>query len=180
MHRWIALLACFALGGTTLAQELTIYNAGSSELIEETVAAFNAAHPEITVTVVSAGVGQHTTRIEAEAANPRGDIFFGASVESFEAIIHLFEPYTAAHDAEYDPVFVHPEKRYYGYSQPLQTFVVTPTSSRRTSARPAGPTSRTRASPARSSWPTPRSRARRTRSSLRCCSSTTGTSSRAW
>ena len=124
MIRKLVLLATLALAGAALAQELVIYNAGSSELIEDTVAAFNQAHPEINVTVVSAGVGQHTTRIEAEAANPRGDIFFGASVESFEAIIDLFEPYEAANDAEYDPVFIHPEKRYYGYSQPLQAFVV--------------------------------------------------------
>ena len=111
MIRKLVLLATLALAGAALAQELVIYNAGSSELIEDTVAAFNQAHPEINVTVVSAGVGQHTTRIEAEAANPRGDIFFGASVESFEAIIDLFEPYEAANDAEYDPVFIHPEKR---------------------------------------------------------------------
>jgi len=126
MIRKLALVAALATAGAAVAQggELVIYNAGSSELIEDTVAAFNQAHPDIRVTVVSAGVGQHTTRIEAEASNPRGDIFFGASVESFEAIIHLFEPYEAAHDAEYDPVFVHPEKRYYGYSQPLQAIIV--------------------------------------------------------
>jgi hypothetical protein len=108
MHRLIALLVGFVLLGGASASGLVIYNAGSSELIEDTVAAFNRAHPEINVTVVSAGVGQHTTRIEAEAGNPRGDIFFGASVESFEAIIDLFEPYQALRHDEYDPVFVHP------------------------------------------------------------------------
>lgn len=127
MKRSITLLAIVMFAaGMALAQqlELVVYNAGSSELIEDTIEAFNLAHPNVTVTAVSAGVGQHTTRIEAEAGNPRGDIFFGASVESFEAIIQLFEPYQAAHHDEYDPVFVHPEMRYYGYSQPLQTFVV--------------------------------------------------------
>jgi iron(III) transport system substrate-binding protein len=127
MKRSITLLAIVMLAaGLALAQqlELVVYNAGSSELIEDTIEAFNLAHPNVTVTAVSAGVGQHTTRIEAEAGNPRGDIFFGASVESFEAIIQSFEPYQAAHHDEYDPVFVHPEMRYYGYSQPLQTFVV--------------------------------------------------------
>lgn len=112
------------VASTAAAQQLVIYNAGTSELIEDTVRAFRAEHPEIDVTVVSAGVGQHTTRIEAEAGNPRGDIFFGASVESFEAIIHHFEPYEAAHHDEYDPQFIHAENQYYGYSQPLQAFVV--------------------------------------------------------
>lgn len=124
MPRLLALIATLALVGSAFALDLVIYNAGSSELIEETVAAFNEAHPDVNVTVVSAGVGQHTTRIEAEAGNPGGDVFFGASVESFQAIIDLFEPYQALHDDEYDPVFVHPEKRFYGYSQPLQAFVV--------------------------------------------------------
>lgn len=109
---------------TAAAQELVLYNAGTSDLIEATVEKFNEAHPEIKVTVVSAGVGQHTTRIESEADNPRGDVFFGASVESFEAIIDRFEPYQAAHHDEYDSVFVDPEYRYYGYSQPLQAFIV--------------------------------------------------------
>lgn len=120
----IYLLLALSLFGAVAAQNLVVYNAGSSELIEDTIAAFNAVHPEINVTVVSAGVGQHTTRIEAEAANPQGDIFFGASVESFEAIIQLFEPYQTANDADFDRAFVHPEYRYYGYSQPLQAFVV--------------------------------------------------------
>jgi iron(III) transport system substrate-binding protein len=120
----VAVLATLLLAATAAAQELVLYNAGTSDLIEATVKAFNAEHPGIKVTVVSAGVGQHTTRIQAEADNPRGDIFFGASVESFEAIVDLFEPYEAAHHAEYDPKFVHPENRYYGYSQPLQAFIV--------------------------------------------------------
>ena len=127
MNRPLTLLITLGLLGAGVAQELVVYNAGSSELIEDTIAAFNLAHPEITVTAVSAGVGQHTTRIEAEAGNPRGDVFFGASVESFEAIIRYFEPYQALHHDEYDPVFVHPEFRYYGYSQPLQAFVVNTT-----------------------------------------------------
>ncbi len=120
----LAALAASALAFSASAQELVLYNAGTSELIEATVAKFNEAHPEINVIVVSAGVGQHTTRIESEASNPRGDVFFGASVESFQAIIDLFEPYQAAHHDEYDPVFVDPENRYYGYSQPLQAFIV--------------------------------------------------------
>ncbi|MBX3144010.1 MAG: hypothetical protein KF813_09665, partial [Trueperaceae bacterium] len=92
----VAALLAVSLAGAALAQNLVVYNAGSSELIEDTIAAFNAAHPNINVTVVSAGVGQHTTRIEAESANPQGDVFFGASVESFEAIIQYFDAYQTA------------------------------------------------------------------------------------
>lgn len=121
----LSLLALIALlASPAAARELVIYNAGSSELIEDTVRAFNEVHPEINVTVVSAGVGQHTTRIQAEAGNPRADIFFGASVESFMVLIDHFEPYQAANDEFYDRQFVDPEYRFYGYSQPLQAFVV--------------------------------------------------------
>ncbi len=124
LKRLLSVLTASLLVTAALAQELIVYNAGSSELIEDTVKAFNAAHPEIKVTVVSAGVGQHTTRIQAEAENPRGDIFFGASVESFQAIADLFRPYTTANDADFDPKFVDPAHRFYGYSQPLQAFIV--------------------------------------------------------
>jgi iron(III) transport system substrate-binding protein len=123
-HAVTLLVAVALVVGQGFAQNLVIYNAGSSELIEDTVRAFNELHPEIEVTVVSAGVGQHTTRIEAESANPRADIFFGASVESFTVLIDHFEPYQTSEDEHFDRQFVHPEYRYYGYSQPLQAFVV--------------------------------------------------------
>jgi iron(III) transport system substrate-binding protein len=121
---WILLVAGTFFVGYGLANELVIYNAGSSQLIEDTVRAFNEVHPEINVTVISAGVGQHTTRIRSEANNPRGDIFFGASVESFEVLLDLLEPYQTSEDEHFDRQFVHPDFLYYGYSQPLQAFVV--------------------------------------------------------
>jgi iron(III) transport system substrate-binding protein len=105
-------------------QTVVVYNGGSSELIEDTVRAFNEVYPDIRVTVVSAGVGQLTTRVQAEAANPRGDILFGSSVEAFEAILDLFEPYQSSEDEHFDRQFVHPQYYYYGYSQPLQAFVI--------------------------------------------------------
>lgn len=117
-------LAVLVLLAVASAQDLVIYNAGSSELIEDTIQAFKEQHPDIDVTVVSAGVGQHTTRIRAEADNPRGDVFFGASVESFETLVDLLDSYETAETANFDPKFVHPEHKYYGYSQPLQAFVV--------------------------------------------------------
>ncbi len=120
----LMLLASLALAGIAFAQEVVVYNAGSSELIEDTVKAFNAHHPEIKVTVVSAGVGQLTTRIEAEASNPRGDVFFGASVESFENLLDLLVPYTSPNENLYDAKFIQADHKYYGYSQPLQAFVV--------------------------------------------------------
>ena len=52
MRPLILLLAALALAGAAFGQEVVVYNAGSSELIEDTVNAFNAHHPEIKVTVV--------------------------------------------------------------------------------------------------------------------------------
>lgn len=124
MRPLILLLTALALAGAAFGQEVVVYNAGSSELIEDTVNAFNAHHPEIKVTVVSAGVGQLTTRIQAEASNPRGDVFFGASVESFENLLDLLAPYTSPNEDLYSPAFIQADHKYYGYSQPLQAFVV--------------------------------------------------------
>ena len=71
MRTLLMTIVALGLAGAALAQNLVVYNAGSSELIEDTVKAFNAHHPEIKVTVVSAGVGQLNPLQPAAAGNDR-------------------------------------------------------------------------------------------------------------
>lgn len=62
-------------------------NAGAKQM-------FEALYPNISVEIVMGGTGELTSRIEAEAANPQGDVMYGglnqSSASTYE---HLFEKY---------------------------------------------------------------------------------------
>ena len=60
-------------------------NAGIKEFQEKT---------GITVDLVAAGTGELLKRIEAESANPLGDVFWGGGADSLAAYKEYFEPFT--------------------------------------------------------------------------------------
>ena len=89
MSRLKFFVAAMAMGimaiapGAQASQDvLTIYNATNPKLVGKIIEEFKAKNPGMNVDVINAGVGELLTRIRAEKGNPRGDIFFGASVEA--------------------------------------------------------------------------------------------------
>lgn len=57
----------------------------------------------IQVNVVAAGTGELLKRVEAESANPMGDIMFGGGAESLEAYTDYFEPYETTEAGQINP-----------------------------------------------------------------------------
>jgi len=122
-------LLAMAATGTSLparadSGRVVLYNPGGAKLADALVAAFNKHHPDITVDVINAGVGELFTRIEAESASPNGDVLMGASVEAYKDKPDLFEPYVTADDAAYPREFVGENSLYYGLDLLLQTFMI--------------------------------------------------------
>ena len=74
--------------------------------------------------VINAGVGELFTRIAAEKEHPRGDVLLGASVEAYDSALDLFAHYTSKEDPNFDRDVVAEGKQYYGFSMPLQAFIV--------------------------------------------------------
>jgi iron(III) transport system substrate-binding protein len=62
-------------------------------LVNKIVEVFKSENPGIDVEIINAGVGELLTRIQAEKSHPRGDVFFGASVEAYLSALDLFAPY---------------------------------------------------------------------------------------
>ena len=124
----ITLLTLVLVGGAALAQtgSLAIWSAASEEEAQALVAEFKKLYPGIAVDLIRAGSGELLTRMQAEAPRPGGDIILGIAKESLDAVYDLLEPYKAANHDEI------PENlrdsadvpRYYGYSMPLQAFMV--------------------------------------------------------
>ena len=106
------------------AADLVVYNATDPKLASAMIAAFQAKNPDYNVEVINAGVGELFTRIEAEKDHPRGDVLVGASVEAYDAALDLFQPHVTKEDADFDRAVVAKGHQYYGFSMPLQAFIV--------------------------------------------------------
>lgn len=109
---------------TFAAGKAVIYNADTAEFGEAFAKAFNAKHPDVKVEIISAGVGELFTRVKAEAARPQGDIMLAASKESFLQTADLFQPYTSKLDADFPDQMKDRERRFYGFSMPLQVLII--------------------------------------------------------
>jgi iron(III) transport system substrate-binding protein len=128
MKRWIGLASAFvfsvAMGQSAAADTVVVYNCAGNKLMESLADAFKKATPGTSVDIINGGVGELITRIRAERARPRGDVYFGCSTDAFDSAIDLFEGYKSKEDAAFDRSVVQKDFKYYGFSLPLQAFVV--------------------------------------------------------
>lgn len=89
-------------------------NAGIKEFQEKT---------GIKVDVVAAGTGELLKRVESEAANPLGDVFWGGGADSLNAYTQYFEKYTPKELASIDSKYVDPNGFWTGDS-PLPMIIM--------------------------------------------------------
>lgn len=130
----VVVLACaplMAQGATDTAAQaeptaLTVWSAAAEDEADALIKAFNTRHSGIRVDLIRAGSGELITRLNAEQPRPQGDILLGIAKETYDAHYDLFRGYKSAnHDtlsADVRDTAALP--RYYGYSMPLQAFIV--------------------------------------------------------
>jgi iron(III) transport system substrate-binding protein len=121
----IVALALGVMASTAQAQQgdLVVYNP-AGDAGDKVIAAFQEKYPDINVSTINAGVGEIFTRMEAEKANPQGDVVLCASSEAFMANPDLFESYESSEAANFAADVIGPNNTYYGCSMPLQAFIV--------------------------------------------------------
>lgn len=128
IKNFISTIVVGLLAMTSAAQtaggELTVYNGTNPKLAGKIIEVFKSKNPDINVDVISAGVGELLTRIRAEKGNPRGDVFFGASVEAYMSTLDLFAPYKTVEHDNFNSDVIGPDSKFYGFSMPLQAFIV--------------------------------------------------------
>ncbi len=84
------------------SKELVVYCPHPVEFINPIIAEFEAK-TGISAEVVTAGTGELLKRVEAEQANPLGDVFWGGSLSTVSPKKELFENYKSANeDAVFD------------------------------------------------------------------------------
>ena len=87
---WGVLVVFMTVSGVSLcmaAGNLVIYNAGSPEMGEDLIRAFNGKYPDIKVEIIRAGSGELLTRIKAEANRPQGDIIMAIAKENNVCVV---------------------------------------------------------------------------------------------
>ena len=70
------LLAAVMASGAAHAQNVVLYSSNNTETIETALDAVKKQSPKLNVQPVTGGTGTMMKRIEAEAQNPRGDLFW--------------------------------------------------------------------------------------------------------
>lgn len=133
MKRSMLILIVFTLvlslaSTAALAQSgrLLLWSAASEEEAQALVEQFNTMHPNITVDIIRAGSGELLTRLMAESPKPNGDILLGIAKEALDGVYDSLEPYKAKYHDDI-PANVRDNAEipaYYGYSMPLQAFMV--------------------------------------------------------
>ena len=121
-----AIVAACALTGvsSTQAQSVVVYSAVSPKVMTAFVEEFQKQNPGIKVDLISGGSGELLTRLQAEKANPRGDVLVGPDADNFDAYLDLFDSYKSTEDAAFPRAGVGPDNKYYGFSTNYQAFIV--------------------------------------------------------
>ncbi|SCX81887.1 ABC transporter substrate-binding protein [Alkaliphilus peptidifermentans] len=94
---------------------VTVYSPHSAEVINPIVKEFQE-RTGVQVDVVAAGTGELLKRIEAESANPLGDVMWGGGAESLDSFKDYFEPYKTQEDNMIAPYFKDAEYNWTGFS----------------------------------------------------------------
>ena len=115
----------FSTGLAMAGGNLVLYNAGSPEIGNDLVRAFNAIYPDIKTEVIRQGSGELITRIKGEADKPQGDVIIAVAKENLEVIRNLLQSYKVREDAAFpDNVKDTQENKFYGFSFNIQAFIV--------------------------------------------------------
>ena len=78
------------------AQNVVLYSSNNTETIETALEAVKKKSPSLNVQPVTGGTGTMMKRIEAEAQNPRGDLFWSGGFGTLGAYRQHLQPYRPA------------------------------------------------------------------------------------
>jgi iron(III) transport system substrate-binding protein len=103
---------------------VVVYTPAPKTITDLVVDLWHKKNPSISVDIISSGTGELATRLRTESVNPRADILFGGGTEIVDDMLDLLQPYKSVNDKAYKKEFKHPKNYYYGYSLPLQVFII--------------------------------------------------------
>lgn len=97
------------------SNEVTVYSPLFPDAINSVTKGFTE-ETGIKVNLVVAGTGELLKKIQAESANPLGDLIFGGGAESLNSYKEYFAPYKGVNHNKIDPQFRDREDRWFGFA----------------------------------------------------------------
>ena len=118
-------VTCFADGkaAADYTGTLTIYSPHDSDPLNDGVAAFEAAYPNVKVEVVADGTSNLVAKIAAESAAPVADVLWGGGADTLAAYKTYFQPYTPSALDLIDPSLYDAEHYWIGESPLPMVFI---------------------------------------------------------
>ena len=102
---------------------LTIYSPHDSDPLNDGVAAFEAAYPNVKVEVVADGTSNLVAKIAAESAAPVADVLWGGGADTLAAYKTYFQPYKPSSIDLIDPSLYDAEYYWIGESPLPMVFI---------------------------------------------------------
>ena len=127
MNKTIRCLATLLLGCAAFAvsaQTVVLYSSNNPEAIGNAVAVAKKKHPSLVVKQVTGGTGTLMKRIQAEAANPGGDILWSGGVGTLAAFPDVMEVYRSPEAKAIPQQFHDPNGRYVGVNVHVMVMMV--------------------------------------------------------
>lgn len=118
----VAAMALFA--GSVQAQTVVLYSSNNTETIETALKVVKTQVPGLSVQQVTGGTGSLMKRIQAEAKNPRGDLFWSGGFGTLGAYKDLLEPYQATDLAAIPKEFRGPNNLWVGTNLHVMVMMV--------------------------------------------------------
>jgi len=78
-----------------VAGRVVLYTSNNTEVVRTAIEVANKTYPDLRILQVTGGTGVLMKRIEAEASNPGGDIFWSGGFGTLGAYAKYFEPYAS-------------------------------------------------------------------------------------
>lgn len=119
-----ALLGLSTVAALAQAETAVLYSSNNTETIETALNVAKKRAPSLNVQQVTGGTGALMKRIQAEAKNPRGDIFWSGGFGTLGAYKELMEPYKAADLAAIPAEFRGPDNLWVGTNVHLMVLMV--------------------------------------------------------
>lgn len=119
-----SLLAAALAGGAAQAQTVILYSSNNTDTIDTALEAVKKTMPKLDVRPVTGGTGTLMKRIEAEAQNPRGDLFWSGGFGTLGAYRAQLEPYTPKDVAAIPAEFRGPDNLWMGTNVHVMVMMV--------------------------------------------------------
>jgi iron(III) transport system substrate-binding protein len=124
LKKTLLALTLVLTGAAALAQNVVLYSSNNPEAIANAGAALKKKAPKAVVQSVTGGTGTLLKRIQAESANPGGDIFWSGGFGTLSAFQGVMEPYVSPEAKAIDPKFVGPNNSYIGTNVHVMVLMV--------------------------------------------------------